>query len=41
MVKKIIIGIVILLVVIQLFGPEKTNPPVEADLIAGVSVKTI
>ncbi len=41
MVKKIIIGIVILLVVIQFFGPEKTNPPVKADLIADVSVKTI
>lgn len=41
MVKKILIGIVILLVVIQFFGPEKTNPPVKADLIADVSVKTI
>jgi heme-binding protein len=41
MVKKILIGIVILLVVIQFFGPEKTNPPVKADLIADVNVKTI
>ena len=41
MVKKILIAIVILLVVIQFFGPEKTNPPVKADLIADVSVKTI
>ena len=41
MVKKILIGVVILLVVIQFFGPEKTNPQVRADLIADVSVKTI
>jgi hypothetical protein len=41
MAKKIIIGLIAVIIIVQFFGPEKTNPPVEADLIAEMNVKSI
>ncbi|MBL1213795.1 MAG: heme-binding domain-containing protein [Ignavibacteriae bacterium] len=39
--KKIIIVLVVLFLIAQFIGPEKTNPPVTADLIADENVKLI
>jgi hypothetical protein len=41
MVKKILVVVLSLFILVQFFGPDKTNPPVTADLIAEVNVKTI